>query len=90
MAVYLITYDLKQPGRNYQPLHDYIKQTFKYCKGLESAWLVDTQKSAEDIRDALTSRVDTNDVLFVARLTGDWASRNYPCATWLKEPGRTW
>lgn len=32
MAIILVTYDLKQPGRNYTPVHDYLK-TFNYCKG---------------------------------------------------------
>jgi len=32
MAILLVTYDLKNPGRNYEPLHSLLKQ-YNYCKG---------------------------------------------------------
>jgi hypothetical protein len=41
MAVLLVTYDLKQPGRNYQPVFEYLKR-FTYRKSMESVWLLDT------------------------------------------------
>lgn len=89
MAIYCITYDLRSPGRNYTPVHEYLKQ-FNYCKGLESFWLVDTQKTASEIRDALKSRVDANDVIFVGKLQGNWASWNFGCGEWLNNAGRRW
>lgn len=82
MAILLVTYDLKQPGRNYQPVYDYLKQ-FTYCKGMESAWLIDTNISTGNVRDALRAIVDANDAVFVVKITSDWASWNYNCATWL-------
>ncbi|XJM65928.1 hypothetical protein ACOI4H_11860 [Escherichia coli] len=82
MAIYCITYDLKAPGRNYDEVFDYLKQ-FTYCKYLESFWLVDTTLTATQLRDGLQARVDSNDILFVARLQGEWASRYYPCGDWL-------
>lgn len=87
MAILLVTYDLKQPGRNYQPVHDYLKQ-FTYCKHLESVWLLDTNLSPRDVRDRLQNLVDSNDVIFVVRITSDWASLNYGCATWLNNGRR--
>ena len=89
MAVILVTYDLKKPGRNYQPVHDYLK-TFTYCKGLESVCLLDTAQSTETIRDALTKLVDANDSTFVVRLAHTWNSWNYTCGDWLNAPGRNW
>ncbi len=82
MAIYCVTYDLKAPGRNYDEVFDYLKN-FTYCKHLESFWLIDTTLTAAQLRDGLKSRVDSNDILFVARLQREWASRNYPCADWL-------
>lgn len=87
--IVLATYDLKQPGRNYQPVYDYLKQ-FTYCKGLESVWLLDTTTACTAIRDQLKARVDSNDVIFVVRITKDWASYNYGCADWLNKPERSW
>jgi len=89
MAVILVTYDLKQPGRDYAPVHAYLKR-FTNCKGLESVWLLDTTTSTEAIRDGLKAVVDANDKLFVIRLQRDWASSNFGCGTWLNEDARTW
>lgn len=89
MAILLVTYDLKQPGRNYQPVHDYLKG-FTYCKGLDSVWLLDTQQTAAQVRDALKQKVDANDKVFVVKLTNSWASYNYSCGEWLNKPERKW
>jgi hypothetical protein len=89
MAILLVTYDLKAPGRNYGPVFDYLKQ-FTYCKGLESVWLLDTTTSVGDVRTALQGRVDGNDKILVARLTREWASYNFGCADWLNDSSRRW
>jgi hypothetical protein len=89
MAVLLVTYDLRQPGRNYQPVFDYL-QRFTNCKGMESVWLLDTTTSTETIRNDLMSIVDANDRLFVVQITRNWASFNYVCAAWLNDAGRNW
>ena len=89
MAVVLVTYDLKAPGRNYQPVHDYLK-TFSYCKGLESVWLLDTELQTTAIRDALMAKVDTNDVIFVTPILRAWAAKGFGCAEWLNDPKRRW
>ncbi|WBX83547.1 hypothetical protein [Sphingosinicella microcystinivorans] len=89
MAIFLVTYDLKKPGQNYEPVHDYLKQ-YNYCKGLESVWLLDTEVPASKIRDDLSKLIDTNDETFIVRLQRDWASYGYYCADWLKDPARRW
>jgi hypothetical protein len=52
MAVLLVTYDLRTPGKGYAPVHPYLKQ-FTNCKDLESVWLLDTNLTAAQVRDAL-------------------------------------
>ena len=89
MAVILVTYDLKQPGRDYGPVHEYLRR-FTHCKEMESVWLLDTITTVGTIRDDLRQRIDSNDTVFVSRLTGDWASWNYRCADWLNRPDRRW
>jgi hypothetical protein len=89
MAIILVTYDLKQPGRDYKPVHDYMK-TFSWCKGLESVWLLDTTTPTATIRDKLVALVDANDVVFVVKIARDWASARYYCGDWLNEPSRNW
>jgi hypothetical protein len=89
MAIILVSYDLKQPGRNYQPLYDYLK-TFAWCKGLESVWLLDTTVSPASIRDHLNTLVHDNDKTFVVQVTRNWASHSYFCADWLNSSDRYW
>lgn len=89
MAVILVTYDLKKVGQNYQGVHEYLNQ-FTHCKGLESVWLLDTQRSPAEIRDGLKRYVDTNDVVFVTRLVQSWGSLSFKCAEWLNHSSRTW
>lgn len=89
MTVYCVTYDLKAPGKDYKPVHDYLK-TFNYCKDLESFWLIDSTKSAAQIRDDLRSRIDGNDKVFVARLHRKWGSINFGCGSWLNSSSRNW
>ncbi|MFD1795073.1 hypothetical protein FQV27_14645 [Paracoccus aurantiacus] len=89
MAVYLVTYDLRKPGRNYQPVHQYLKQ-FNHCKDLESVWLLDTNEPAPAIRDELKSRIDASDTVLVIRLQKNGAWWNYGCSDWINSPSRNW
>lgn len=89
MAILLVTYDLRAPGRNYQPVYDYLKR-FTHCKGMESVWLVDTRVGTTSVRDALVQLIDGNDRVFVVRLHREWNSWQYTCADWLNEPQRDW
>ena len=91
MTIYLVTYDLKQPGRNYAPVFEYLKR-YTHCKGMESVWLLDTSPGSEvGIRDGMNALVDSNDKVFVTRLHDrTWASFNYACAEWLNDTKRSW
>lgn len=89
MSVLLVTYDLRAPGRNYQPVYDYLRR-FTYCKDMESVWFLDTSVTTREIRDQLQTLVDGNDKIFVVRITSDWASLNVRCADWLNSSDRTW
>ncbi len=89
MAIVLVTYDLRSPGRDYTPVHSYLKR-YTHCKGLESVWLLDTTVSTERIRDDLNSLIDSNDRTFVVRLHRQWNSMRYDCANWLNDPARSW
>ncbi len=85
--VILVTYDLRQPGRNYQPVWDYLAR-FTHCKGLESVYLLDTTLTTIQIRDALGAIVDSSDRVFAVEITRNWGSWNIPCADWLNDPAR--
>ena len=90
MSVYIVTYDLNAPGKDYAPLLAAIRR-YTHCYALKSAFFVDTTESASDIRDKLKKLIDANDTLYVMELKKHWAcNRTASCTAWLKEPARSW
>ncbi len=87
MAVYMVSYDLRAPGRNYQPLYDDLKSVDS-VRALESVWLIDVAQTASQVRDALLKHLDANDGVLVLNIPvgSGWAySDLLPRAgTWLK------
>ncbi len=80
---YLITYDLKTPGRDYRSLYDAIGDVGEARHSMQNIWFVKSTLGAADIREHLKTELDSNDVLFVAKL-GAWASLRLDDADWLK------
>ena len=88
MATYMIGYDLNRPGQDYSTLIDDIKSIGSpWWHHLESTWLVVTSKSEVQIRDQLKHRLDRNDELLVAKLSGDaaWIGFSDEGSKWLKD-----
>lgn len=82
MTLYVITYDLRQPGRNYGPLHAAIRSLGDYIHPLDSVWYVTSNASAIAIRDVLMKHVDANDRLVVQRCAADVAAYNMDPVSW--------
>jgi hypothetical protein len=67
--VYLVTYDLNAPGKNYDNLwtalkqYDYIRDT-----GLDSVWFLSTSSTTEQVSNHLLAHIDTTDRLIVTKL----------------------
>lgn len=66
--VYLITYDLKTLGKDYNTLYDAIKSIGEYYHPLESTWLVKSRLNANSISASLRAVMDNNDYLFVVNI----------------------
>lgn len=84
---YFISYDLNNPGQNYDDLIDAIKKYGTYCKINKSDWIICTNDKAKIIRDNLKKYLDSNDRLFVGGLSGEGAWSGYASSTtdWLKK-----
>lgn len=82
---YLINYDLKAPGRNYDDLINAIKGYGTWANICRSCWAIISNQTAVQIRDTLKQYIDKNDVLFVCEFD-DWASYglSQEVANWLK------
>lgn len=86
--IYLINYDLRAPGRDYQSLYKAIQNVNWFDSSwhyLESTWLVSSTllQNANTIALQLLPHIDTNDRLFVVRITPDFDG-------WLPEDAWQW
>jgi len=72
MTKYEVSYDLRKPGRNYEPLYKRLAD-WKAVRVLQSVWIIETNSSASNIRDDLAKCIDANDGLLVTGLTGEAA-----------------
>ncbi|MBA4109782.1 MAG: SinR family protein [Leptothrix sp. (in: Bacteria)] len=73
MAVFLVSYDLDQPGRDYPRLYEALKSLGVKSKPLESVVFISSNYTATQIRDYLQSHIDSNDKLLVVQVAGDVA-----------------
>jgi len=64
---YIISYDLCQPGRDYNALYNALKSFYNWGKLTESTWAVVSNATAVEIRDLLLRYIDPNDRLIVVR-----------------------
>ncbi|MDK2824541.1 MAG: hypothetical protein PWP71_2459 [Clostridia bacterium] len=66
MAAYIVTYDLNNPGKDYNELYETIKNSCSwYCHYLDSVWVIKSNLTAQQISDKLIPVIDKNDYLLV-------------------------
>ncbi len=72
--VYIISYDLNQPGQKYDALHKLIKDVSndRWAHILESTYIIHSLQSAEQIHNRLNPALDKSDRIFVSEI-----SKNY-------------
>lgn len=79
----LVTYDLKSPGKNYEPLYDEIKHLGQaWWHYMESVWLIQTNVGLDECNNRLRQLLDNNDLLLIVNITGQ------PRQGWL--PAKAW
>ena len=86
MGIFIVTYDLNRPGQNYSELFEAINGIGSWWHCVDSTWIVKSNLSAVQVRDRLSSRIDANDRLLVAALSGEaaWIGFDNDCSSWLK------
>lgn len=89
MSTYIVTYDLRKPGRNYEDLYTYLKSLDNWCHLADSTWVVVSSKSAEQIRDGIAAVVDAGDRYAVIKGAtpgvGAWHGMADEVSDWLKK-----
>lgn len=89
--VHIVTYDLKSPNdtsEDYARVISGLKSAYgTWCHLEESVWIISTDQSASEVRDTMKKLLNGSDILFVARLSGNWATFNATAnkTNWLKE-----
>lgn len=75
MAHFLISYDLRQPGRNYSSVYTLLG-AWGAQRLLQSLWLLASPLSSLQIRDSLRQHIDVNDGVAVFELKpgSNWAT----------------
>jgi hypothetical protein len=68
MTAFSINYDLKMPGRNYNPLYDEIKRSPQWWHFLESTWLIATDETINQVSYRLRHHIDKNDFLLIIEI----------------------
>lgn len=89
--VHIVTYDLESPNDtpdDYTRVIGGIKSLYPtWCHLEKSVWIVNTDQDASQVRDAIKKYLYSTDILFVARLSGNWGSFNLTAdrSEWLKQ-----
>lgn len=79
----LISYDLVQPGQDYDKLISYL-ENYTHAKPLYSVWVIKTSKSPKRVKNEIVDLIDQNDKVIVVDTTGK-AAAWYPSGLdWLK------
>ena len=69
----IVTYDLCGRNKNYDGLLDRLENFPTHLKIIKSSWVSRTIYSCAKVRDELQKQIDSDDMLFVAKLTGEAA-----------------
>ncbi len=83
MTAFLISYDLKKPGRDYSRLYETIKGLGTWCHYLESVWIVSSSETPSQIWGSLNSHIDENDRLIIIEVRDNVSG-------WLPQDAWTW
>lgn len=75
--IYLITYDLSAPTKDYDGLYKGIKSCGKsWIRPADSVWLIDSDLPTEKVVETLLLHLDGNDKLFVVQCESEWVALN--------------
>jgi len=70
--ILLVTYDLRTSGRNYASLYEALKAQGTWWHYLASTWLLDTQKTPQQVYQALAPHITTADSILIVQITNSY------------------
>ena len=86
MSVFLVTYDLRAPGQDYQSLYDRLSDLGQWARATESSIVLsNVTMTAEAIRNYLWAVMYQNDGLLVGRLNeACWIGIPQEVSNWIQ------
>lgn len=83
---YIVSYDLHSESANYNALVEEIRSSTSWARIVSSAYIIDTDETAEELRDRLTRRIGNNDTLFICELRRNaaWRGLSSDVSNWIK------
>jgi len=86
MPTYIVSYELKQPRREYVEFISAIKSYDDWAQLLDSSWAIVSDRSAVEIRDHLWELLDPDDGIFVIESGHEAAWQDVRCDNqWLRD-----
>lgn len=85
--IYIVSYDLSEPGQNYDALIEKIKESDAWARLGGSSYLVESTKDAKELRDEYKTLLDSNDKLYVGKVEAPaaWTGMPTDVSTWILE-----
>ncbi len=71
MEVYVVSYDLRKPGRDYTGLSEELQRSPSWWHYLDSTWLIVTSESAGKLYNRLAPHLDEGDSILVVQAGSD-------------------
>jgi hypothetical protein len=81
--VYIVTYDLKVPAKDYTGFYNAIKASPKWWHYLESSWLIYTHELPDGVWGRLSPHVDQSDRILIIEVRDC-------CQGWLPKDAWDW
>ena len=87
MTAFIVSYDLSQPGQNYERVLQAIKSYHNWARLGGSAYIIIADASAVDIRDRILQELDSNDKLYVGvvKAPAAWYGMSDEVSNWLQK-----
>jgi hypothetical protein len=68
MAVYMISYDLNAPGKDYKDLYNDIQSLGPWCRYVESTYLVKTNLNIFEVEKRASQHLDGSDRMIICEI----------------------
>jgi hypothetical protein len=82
MTILIVTYDLKSP-KDYHDFYEAIKAQGKWWRYMQASWILSTEKTPQQVMEAIKPHMDPMDFLFVCELKANYQG-------WLPKPAWEW